>query len=131
MRLQRKRRHFRSRFAEDARDVEAAQRFRYACFHGGKAGIDADAFDADCQHLLVEDVDTGALICTFRFMELPTGAEIGKSYSSQYYELSNLHSFDKPLLEMGRFCISPEVNDPNVLRMAWAEITRLVDERGI
>lgn len=129
--LQRKTRHLRSRFAESLKDIEAAQRFRFACFHGGNSGLDADGFDALCRHVLIEDQETGALLCTFRLFELKDGAEIDQSYSAQFYDLTKLKARKSPLLEIGRFCISPEVSDPNILRMAWAEITRIVDAQSV
>ena len=64
-------------------------------------------------------------------MPLNDGSEIGKTYSAQYYELSALRSFTGPMVEMGRFCIDPEISDPDVLRVAWGAMTRYVDEEGV
>jgi putative hemolysin len=57
---------------------------------GTPEGLDTDAFDADCAHMLVEDTSDGAVVCCFRLMHLPSGAQIGRSYSAQFYELSAL-----------------------------------------
>ncbi|PWE33961.1 ornithine-acyl-ACP acyltransferase [Maritimibacter sp. 55A14] len=131
---------YRARFAEGTADVEAAQRLRYAAFIAARGagrglaceeGRDADAFDAACAHVLVEDTRTGRLVCCFRILHLSGGAEIGRSYSAQYYELSALEDFDGPMVEMGRFCIHPDVHDPDVLRVAWAAMTRYVDAQGV
>ena len=34
------------------------------------------------------------------------------------------------MVEMGRFCVEPGVLDPDILRVAWAAMTRYVDETG-
>ncbi len=126
-----------ARIAETASDVLRAQRLRYMAFlqkHGAglrAEEIDEDAFDAICTHVLVEEVSSGALVCCFRLLPLRGGAEIGRSYSAQYYELSALQSFAGPMVEMGRFCIHPDWRDPDILRVAWGAMTRYVDEAGM
>jgi putative hemolysin len=62
---------------------------------------------------------------------LASGAAISDSYSAQYYELSALKDFSGPMVEMGRFCIHPDVKDPDVLRVAWGAMTAFVDDNGV
>lgn len=119
-----------ARAAQDARDVLAAQQLRHLAFHGSE-GIDADEFDAHCTHILVEERKTGALVCCFRFLPLSSGTEITRSYSAQYYELSALQAFEGTMVEMGRFCIHPNIQDPDILRVAWAAMTSYVDENKV
>jgi len=121
---------YRAREAQEPRDVQAAQALRHRAFHGGD-GLDCDAFDPLCTHVLVEEIPTGRLVCCFRVMLLPGGTAIGTSYAAQFYDLTALASFDGPLLEMGRFCIDPGARDPDILRIAWAALTRLVDMHGV
>lgn len=128
---------YQGRLAETPADLRAAQRLRWLCFvaRNGAAEddgtlVDADHMDADCRHMLVEEIATGRLVCTFRFLPLAGGHEIGRSYSAQHYNLACLESFEGPMVEMGRFCIHPEWRDPNILRIAWAAMTRFVDENG-
>lgn len=125
-----------ARLAESEDDTQAAQRLRWLCFiaRNQSADIrqrDADSLDNEFQHMLVEDAATGQLVCCFRFLQLSGGVEIPRSYSAQFYNLSALEQFDGPMVEMGRFCIHPETYDPDVLRIAWAAMTRFVDEAGI
>ena len=35
------------------------------------------------------------------------------------------------MAEMGRFCIRPGLGDPDILRVAWAAMTRLVDAQDV
>ena len=120
-----------ARLAEGAADILAAQQLRTLTFRGPGAALDADAFDGVCQHVLVEETRSGRLVCCFRLLPLQGGAEIEHSYSAQYYELSGLHGFDGPLVEMGRFCIHPDVKDPDILRVAWGAMTQFVDEQQV
>ena len=121
-----------TRLAETPADIRAAQALRHLCFRGVDAGdgLDADAFDSICTHFLVEEQRSGRLVCCFRVLPL-TGEEIGRSYSAQFYELSALAEFPGPMVEMGRFCIHPQVKDPDILRVAWGAMTRFVDDNGI
>ncbi len=125
---------YRARFAEGAADIEAAQALRFLAFRAKDErdqGLDADDFDEACAHVLVEEVKTGRLVCCFRLLHLADGAEIMRSYSAQYYELSALTSFDGPMVEMGRFCVHPECQDPDVIRVAWGAMTAYVDREGV
>lgn len=124
-----------ARFAESDADVTAAQALRHLCFVtlAGRAarpfGLDRDAYDAACKHILVEDL-RGRLVACFRLLPLRGGAEISQSYSAQYYDLEGLRDFAGPIVEMGRFCVHPECPDPDVLRVAWGAMTRFVDATG-
>ncbi|MFT5870106.1 MAG: putative hemolysin [Paracoccaceae bacterium] len=127
---------YRARFGDGPGDLRAAQQLRYLAFRGKpapgtEAGTDADAFDASCSHILVEDVTSETLVCCFRLLRLSGGAEIGRSYSAQYYELSALSDFVGPMVEMGRFCIHPAWKDPDILRVAWGAMTAYVDDEGV
>lgn len=122
---------YRSRIAESPSDILAAQRLRHLSFHGTSGGFDSDDFDEICDHVLIEEVRTGQLVCCFRFLPLADGSEIGQSYAAQYYELSRLESYQGRMVEMGRFCVDPSIKDPDILRVAWGAMTRYVDETKV
>ena len=123
---------YRVRFAATSGDVRAAQSLRALAFRGAAdPALDADAFDALCDHVLVEDATSGTLVCCFRILPLAAGAEIGRSYSAQFYELSGLSDYPDPMVELGRFCIRPDRADADILRIAWGAMTRYVDDHGI
>lgn len=122
---------YRARLAGTPADVAAAQALRALAFRADAEASDADAFDSACSHVIVEDLRDERLVCCFRMMHLPSGAEIERSYSAQFYELSALKAFDAPMVEMGRFCIRPGLRDPDILRIAWAAMTAYVDEAGV
>lgn len=122
---------YNARLAEGPDDIRAAQTLRSLAFRGPGGAPDADMFDPLCQHVLVEEQKTGTLVCCFRLMPLAGGAQIGQSYSAQFYDLGALGDFAGPMVEMGRFCIHPDWKDPDILRVAWGAMTRFVDDEGV
>lgn len=124
------------RLAEGEGDLARAQALRHLSFRArrglaGGPGRDADALDSRCRHVLVEEVAGGQVVCCFRLMMLGSGAEIGQSYSAQFYDLGALAGFPGAMAELGRFCIHPGWGDPDILRIAWGALTRMVDEGGV
>ncbi|SLN18430.1 hypothetical protein ROG8370_00583 [Roseovarius gaetbuli] len=123
---------YRVRVAQDARDIRAAQRLRHLAFAPVAEGdLDCDAFDPPCTHFLIEEQSGARLVGCFRLLPLASGGEIHKSYAAQFYDLSPLSGFPGPMAELGRFCILPGAQDPDILRHAWAAMTRHVDRTGV
>ncbi len=123
---------YRVRLAETEADVRACQKLRHAAFSlQGRGGVDEDDFDSLYKHVLIETPKTNTLLGCFRILPLATGAEISGCYGSQFYDLSGLEAIPSPMLELGRFCVDPSCDDPDVIRVAWAAITSFVDEQGI
>lgn len=122
--------------AETEDDLRRAQRLRWLCFARPDAGgavsdaLDTDGMDAVCRHVLIEDGRSGHLVGCFRLLDLNSGAEIGRSYSAQHYNLSALRRFPGRMVELGRFCVHPAHPDPDILRAAWAALTDHVDATG-
>ncbi|MEM7440745.1 MAG: GNAT family N-acyltransferase [Pseudomonadota bacterium] len=120
---------WRGRLAENAMDRAAALELRSAQFRDGD--VDEDALDEVCRHVLVEPVDGGPPVATFRFLHLSDGAGIALTYSAQFYDLGRMKDYDQPVLEIGRFCTQDGIVDGDVLRVGWAVLTRYVDAYGI
>ena len=119
---------YRARYASSQIDVLAAQSLRYQCFNlSNKDELDVDEFDALCQHVLIENLETEKLICCYRILKFDSGKNISTSYSSQFYDLKVIENFTEPMIEVGRFCIDPEENDPSVVLTAWAALAQIVD----
>jgi len=119
---------YRARYASSQIDVLAAQSLRYQCFNlSNKDELDVDDFDALCQHILIENLETEKLICCYRILKFDSGKNISSSYSSQFYDLKVIENFTEPMIEVGRFCIDPEVNDPSIVLTAWAALAQIVD----
>lgn len=116
------------RMATSAADLAACQALRHRCFFGAE-GRDADSFDDACSHVMIAG-DAG-LVGTFRVMILGSGADLGRTYAAQSYDLSRLSGFAAPMLEMGRFCIDPLAESADILRLAWGALAQLVDDHSV
>ncbi|SFH38056.1 ornithine-acyl[acyl carrier protein] N-acyltransferase [Palleronia marisminoris] len=115
--------------AQSSVEIARCLALRATVFPADRAA--GDEYDARCRHVMIEDIRTGTAVCTFRLMPLANGAEIGASYSARYYELGKLGAFDGKMVELGRFCIHPDHRDPDILRLAWGALTRIVDDEGV
>lgn len=124
-------RRYLARYATGAEDIAAAQRLRHLAFRGPGEGRDADAFDESCRHVLIEDRRTGALVGCFRLLPIADGSGVPGTYSAQFYDLSALAGYAGPMAELGRFCTRPDNRDAEVLRTAWAALTRVVEAEGV
>ena len=118
---------YRVRRASGPADLASALALRSARFRGGRVP-DRDGFDARCEHILIED--SRGLACTFRTLALPGGAAIGTSYAARRYDLGALSAYRAPMIELGRFCARAGAADPDLMRVAWGALGRIVEARG-
>ncbi|WP_341717441.1 GNAT family N-acyltransferase [Micromonospora sp. FIMYZ51] len=122
--------------ADDLRQVEAAQRLRHRVFAGelsatvapNPAGLDRDAFDPYCDHLLVRQVGTGEVVGTYRL--LPPGRTT-RRYAEGEFELAALDALRAQLVEAGRSCVHPDHRTGAVINLMWAGIARYLHLRGL
>ncbi len=115
------------KLTQSPEEVERAQRFRGRMFRSGQ--IDRDALDTQAVHAIIRE-ENGAIVCVFRMLTAQ-GEAIEKCYSAQFYNLENIKARGLKALEIGRFCIDPEYQDHDIVRLAWAEITNYVLENEI
>jgi putative hemolysin len=99
--------------------------FRAAAFPR-RSGTEEDAQDALSAHVMVEG--EAGMLCCFRVMLFGWGAGLAQGYAARYYDVAPLSGYARPIAEMGRFCVAPGGVHPDVLRLAWGAMTRLVDE---
>ncbi|GHD39904.1 Putative hemolysin [Marinobacter persicus] len=110
--------------------IEAAQRLRYQVFSeeygsdlGAKTpGIDADHFDAACDHLLVTDVDTGELVATSRVLHQRACGQTGGFYSAEEFDIRTLERQPGTLAELGRTCVHPDYRNGGTINLLWAKL---------
>lgn len=117
-----------ARLGQGAADIAHAQALRARCF--SLSSGDCDIHDDRCQHVLIHDVHSGALVCCYRLSFINGADDLAASYSSQFYDLSSLGTNALHLVELGRFCIEPGLRDADVLRIAWGMLGAMVDARG-
>ncbi|MEV6741891.1 GNAT family N-acyltransferase [Streptomyces sp. NPDC051104] len=124
--------------ARDEADVRAAQRLRHDVFAGEmgallstpQPGLDIDAFDAYCDHLLVTDTVTGQVVGTYRLLPPERAAIAGRLYSESEFDLGPLAPIRSGLVEVGRSCVHPDHRDGTVIGLIWAGIARYMVDGG-
>ncbi|MET8134396.1 MULTISPECIES: GNAT family N-acyltransferase [unclassified Streptomyces] len=124
--------------ARDEADVRAAQRLRHDVFAGEmgallntpQPGLDIDAFDAYCDHLLVRDTETGQVVGTYRLLPPERAAIAGRLYSESEFDLGPLAGIRSGLVEVGRSCVHPDHRDGAVIGLIWAGIARYMIDGG-
>ena len=118
-----------ARLALGPPDLAASLALRQLCFRTGRglggAASDNDRFDTACQHIMVTSAEV--MVAGFRVQVFDKGQSLSGSYAAQFYDLTRFQAQPGPLVEMGRFCLHPAHADPDILRLAWAALTRLVD----
>ena len=131
--------NYRLRLATDNQDVRAAQLLRFVVFNlelregleqSYATCLDADAYDAVCDHLLVEDLRTGDVIGTYR---LQTGARAAQNlgyYSAQEFDFAPYENLRPEMVELGRACVHSDHRNLTVLSLLWKGIAHYADSRG-
>jgi len=129
---------YRVRLARTAEEVRSAQLLRFLVFNlelreglesSYETMLDADRFDAVCDHLLVE-TESGEVVGTYR---LQTGSSAGRNlgyYSEQEFDFSPYAGLRDEMVELGRACVRSDHRNFAVLNLLWRGIARYALERG-
>lgn len=130
---------YRTRLATTSADLEAAQRLRFEIFNlelnegldsAYLSGLDQDRFDDVCDHLIVEEVESGSVVGTYR---LQTGAFASAHrgyYSEQEFDFSPFEPIRCELVELGRACVHRDHRKMSVLNLLWRGIMKYAVDRG-
>lgn len=130
---------YRIRLASTAADVLAAQALRFEVFNleldegltqSYDTGLDADPFDAICDHLLVEDAEEGSIVGTYR---LQTGLRAQQGlgyYSEREFDFTPFEAQRAQMVELGRACIHQKHRNFAVLNMLWKGIGSYARDHG-
>ena len=105
---------YRLRLASSTEDLRAAQTLRFLVFNlelneGLESSFstlrDEDPFDAICDHLLVENKDTGEVVGTYRLQTGRVAAKNRGFYSEQEFDFTPFHPIQDQIVELGRACV--------------------------
>lgn len=130
---------YRLRLADDAATLRAAQALRFAVFNlelneglaqSWTTGLDADRFDAVCDHLVVEESASGQVVGTYR---LQTGAQAARHhgyYSEREFEFAPFEPVRAQVVELGRACVHAQHRNFAVLNLLWGGIADYARTRG-
>ncbi len=135
------------RLAATDAEIAAAQRLRYRIFfeeQGARAteearvsGLDVDAYDPVCDHLLVLDhagAGEPAVVGTYRLLRQSIAARHGGFYSAGEFDLGPLLSgagSGLQLLELGRSCVAADFRDAPTISLLWRGIASYLKASGI
>lgn len=114
-----------ARLAQGAAEMNRVMAFRRAAFPRA-SGEEEDAQDQLSAHVIVEAGPE--MLAYFRVMLFGWGAGLAQGYAARFYDVGPLSGYARPIAEMGRFCVAPGGVHPDVLRLAWGAMTKVVDE---
>lgn len=119
-------------------EVAAAQRLRYQVFAGELGarlatptpGLDVDEFDPHCDHLLIREERTGAVVGTYRMLPPERARRLGRLYSDAEFDLAGLADLRDAVVETGRSCAHPDHRTGAVINLMWTGIARYLHLHG-
>ena len=130
---------YRVRLAQNSGDIRAAQELRFQVFNlelneglddSHQTGLDADPFDAVCDHLLVEHVPTGQMVGTYRLQTGATAAQKLGYYCAQEFEFAVFEPYRREIIELGRACVHAQHRNLVVLGLLWKGIADYASQHG-
>jgi putative hemolysin len=122
---------YRVRMALEPIDVRRAQELRFEVFNrelneglseSWERGYDEDDFDARCDHLIVEHLDQGAVVGTYRLQPTRRVSRHEELYTAGEFELASLAPLLPEAVELGRACIHRDHRNTRVLQLLWQGI---------
>lgn len=121
-------------------DIRDAQALRYRVFTeepgysaaiGDRAtGLDADRFDAYCDHFLVRHLPTGELAGCVRVLPPPRAIAAGGWYSAGEFDLTGLQAIAAETVEMGRAVVGAAHRSGTVTALLWATVLDYLEQGG-
>lgn len=134
-------------WAEEPDDIRAAQRLRRSVFFdemgarpsspaSSADGLDADHFDAFCDHLLIKVGDpSGArddpVVGTYRVLSPQGARRAGGYYTDTEFDMRSWHALRYDAAELGRSCVHGEWRRGGVIMMLWSALGAYMNERGL
>jgi putative hemolysin len=126
-------------WAKHQDEVREAQRLRYSVFATEMGaflpksvpGHDIDLFDDFCEHLLVRDVPSGAVIGTYRVLTPEQAKRAGGTYSDTEFDLTRLRDMRERMVELGRSCVHAEHRHGGVIMALWGALFEFMDRNNL
>ncbi|MFH1360249.1 MAG: GNAT family N-acyltransferase [Candidatus Omnitrophota bacterium] len=121
-------------------ELSEAQKLRFQVFNlemnsGLKSsyatGLDQDAFDEDCEHVIIEDTKHHIVIGTYRMLLDQVARKRKGFYSEKEFDLSPLLRLEGGLLEAGRSCIHKDYRRKSILSFLWQGIAQYAIEHHV
>jgi putative hemolysin len=87
-------------------------------------GYDRDHYDDVCDHMIVEDRRTGAIVGTYRMQMGDVAGRYFGYYSEQEFCFAPYEAMRSQIVELGRACIHRDYRSSEVLHLLWRGISR-------
>lgn len=119
------------RLAGSTADVRAAQTLRFLVFNlelnegleqSFETCRDADPYDEVCDHLIVENADSGEVVGTYRLQTGPIAKARLGYYSAQEFDFTPYEVVRHQIIELGRACVHLNHRNLVVLSLLWKGI---------
>jgi len=115
-------------------EVREAQRLRHDVFAGEMGAIlsnavpghDVDLFDDFCEHLLVRDSESRAVIGTYRVLTPAQARRVGSTYSDTEFDLTRLRLMRERMVELGRSCVHVDHRHGGVIMALWGALAEFM-----
>jgi putative hemolysin len=122
--------------AQYPREIHEAQKLRYRIFAGELGanlpthmpGVDQDRYDAFCEHLIVRDENSGAVVGTYRILSPEKAHKIGSYYSETEFDLTRLQHLRPKMVEIGRSCVHADYRTGSTIALLWAGLAKYMLE---
>lgn len=120
-----------ARLARSLADIQAAQALRFQVFNlelqEGLAqsfanGRDEDPFDAVCDHLIIEELDSRELVATYRLQPGFRAASERGYYSAQEFDLAPFEVLRGETVELARACVARRHRNLFTVQLLWRGI---------
>ena len=122
--------------AHSEREILEAQKLRYRIFAGELGanlptrtpGVDQDIYDTYCEHLVVRDENSGAVVGTYRILSPENARQIGSYYSENEFDLTRLQHLRPRMVEIGRSCVHADYRTGTTITLLWAGLAKYMLE---
>lgn len=126
------------KLADTTEELEQAFRLRYRVFVEEQnnvtlrndARLERDEYDDICEHLIVKNLASNAVIGTYRLLPGRRTTPIQRFYSESEFDLSGIEQLRAYTLELGRSCIDPAYRSGRAIHMLWEGIAAYTLEHG-
>ena len=121
-----------------ADEIEQILRLRYevftedmgVVFPDAHDGIEQDRFDPWCEHLMVQELDTGRVVGTYRILTPERARQAGGYYSQSEFDLSGLGEIADQIVEVGRSCTHADYRNGAVIMLLWSGLAEYLRRGG-
>ena len=128
-----------ARLAGSPEELRAAQALRFQVFNlelneglaqSYATGLDADPFDAVCDHLLVEHLPSRQIVGTYRLQMGENAAKNLGYYCEQEFFFGVFEPYRAQIVELGRACVHRQHRNLFVLGLLWKGIADYARQHG-